>query len=142
MNEDMSTSENSQQDESAVMDSTPPGNMAGEVLAGPINGADKPEVETADEPEVEATYAYTYAPGDQVFIHSNNGKYLVVIEKAFNDFDAAESGYDGSFQTILKRGPLYQFNAPHYLCFVNNSGEASIGASEPDISLKVKSEDY
>jgi hypothetical protein len=104
------------------------------------------ENETTDpeitEPTPQEATDYAYGPGDQIFIHTNSGKYVAVVEKCFPDLRVAEASYDGSFQTITKRGPLYQKMAPHYLCFINNHGEKPIGASEPDTSLKVKSEDY
>lgn len=105
-----------------------------------------PEAEAPETPEAaeaaQETIPYAYGPGDKIFIHANNGKYLAVVEKCYSDLRAAEADYDGSFQTITKRGPLYQKMQPHYLCFLDNHGEKAIGASEPDTSLKVKSEDY
>jgi hypothetical protein len=85
---------------------------------------------------------YVYGPGDMILIHSNHGAYIAIVEKGYPNLQDAEAGYSGSFQTIMKRGPLYSATAPHYLCFINNHGERPIGASEPDTSLKAKSEEY
>ena len=101
-----------------------------------------PAADEAPEGEVKQTQPFKYGEGDQIFIHGNAGKFIAVVEKAYANLRAAEAAYDGSFQTITKKGPLYEKMAPHYLCFLNNPGESAIAASEPDTELKVKSADY
>jgi hypothetical protein len=81
---------------------------------------------------------YTFKEGDEIFIHANAGKYCAIVEKAFPNLRTAEEKYERSFQTITKKGPLYDKAAPHYLCFLNNPGENPIGACETDATLKAK----
>ncbi len=115
----------------------------------PINEASAPkptpepaagsEPEAAPEVELEDPEpSFAYSEGDMIFIHGNNGKYVAEVEKSYPDYAAAEADHDLSFQTITKKGPLYDYNVPHYLCRLANPGKSLIGACETDTTLKAR----
>jgi hypothetical protein len=88
-----------------------------------------------------ATAMFAYGEGDLIFIHSNAGKYIAEVDKAYASYADAEEDFELSFQTITKKGPLYDYNAPHYLCHLANPGATQVGACELDTTLKARCED-
>jgi hypothetical protein len=98
--------------------------------AKPLEFVPAPEVQE-EEPS-----KFKFSEGDTIFIHSNHGKFVAIVRSAYASRDEAEADYPLSFQTITKRGPLYDYNAPHYLCSIANPGKKDIGACETDCELK------
>jgi hypothetical protein len=97
-------------------------------------------VEPAPAPDPH-TQKLAYGPGDVVFIHANSGKFVAEVVRGYPNYDEAEADYELSFQTIVKKGPLYDYTAEHYLCHLANPGKSPIGACVLDTTLKAKCED-
>jgi hypothetical protein len=123
---------------------------ASEPEAPPAAAAPEPEPEpeppveslaSSLEPEPEDDGSPPYGPGDKIFIHSNTGKFIAVVDARFDSYQAAEDAYAKSFQTIIKKGPKYSYDAPHYLCHLANPAKSPVGACETDSKLKARCED-
>ncbi len=80
-------------------------------------------------------------PGDTIRILGNRGTFYAVVEKRYDNYADAEADYELSFQTITCVGPLYDYNAPHYLCHLANPGKKPAGACELDTKLKARCRD-
>lgn len=104
----------------------------------PASAPSEVVVEPAPDPH---TQKLTYGPGDVVFIHANSGKFVAEVVKGYPSYEEAEADYELSYQTIVKKGPLYDYKAEHYLCHLANPGKSPIGACVLDTTLKAKCED-
>jgi hypothetical protein len=78
----------------------------------------------------------SHKAGDVIFIHANSGKFVAEVVSGYPTYADAEADFDLSFQTIVKKGPLYDYGAPHYLCRLSNPGRSLVGACELDTSPK------